>query len=84
MGNMLQQERINRGWTQAQVAELTGITKAAYRNIEAGIRKPSYDVLVKLLDLFGYNDPRELFGTAIPTIAEAPGGNRAKRKTAHD
>ena len=59
----MRQERIARKWTQRYVAECIGITKAGYRNLEAGIRKPSYDTLMKLLDLFEYCDPRELFGS---------------------
>ena len=61
---MLRQERKNRGWTQDYVAQQIGITKTAVHDIETGRRKPSYDVLVKLLDLFGYKDPRELFAEA--------------------
>lgn len=57
----IRQEREKKGWTLEQVAEMIGLTKAAYRNIEAGDRYPSYKVLVKLLDLFGYSDPRKLF-----------------------
>ena len=74
---MIKDERERRGWNQTQVAKCVGITKAAYRNIEAGVRKPSYDVLIKLLDLFDYSDPRVLFGAATPAITETPGGNRA-------
>lgn len=44
------------------MAAQVGITKDGYRNIEAGDRKPSYDVLIRLLDLFDYDDPRKLFG----------------------
>ena len=61
---MLKQERKTRGWSQQHVAEKIGITQSALQKIETGKRKPSYDVLVKLLDLFGYNDPRELFAEA--------------------
>lgn len=61
MNTMLRQERQKRGWTQEYVAQQIGITKGALHNVETGRRKPSYDVLVKLLDLFGYKDPRELF-----------------------
>lgn len=57
----IRQERINKGWTQSFVAQQIGLTKASYRNIETWQRKPSYDILVKLLDLFDYSDPRELF-----------------------
>ena len=58
---MLRQERISRGWTQQYVAEKVGITKSAILLLETGKTKPSYEVLVKLLDLFDYDDPRKLF-----------------------
>lgn len=58
---MLEQERSNKGMTREQLAQIIGITSEAIRLLETGKRKPSYDVLVKLLDLFGYKDPRELF-----------------------
>lgn len=77
---MIKQERERRGWSQEQAAKAVGLTKAAYRNIEAGVRKPSYDVLIKLLNLFDYSDPRILFGAATPAIGETPGGNRANQK----
>lgn len=57
----IRQERIQRGWTQQRVANQVGLSKTAIHDIEKGKQKPSYDVLVKLLDLFGYNDPRQLF-----------------------
>lgn len=59
----MRQERIAAGWTQVQAADRVGITKAAYSNIETGKRKPSYDVLVKLENLFGKSH-RELFAPA--------------------
>lgn len=58
---MLRQERLQRGWTQEDVASKVGLTRPALHHIETGKRKPSYDVLVKLLELFEYNDPRQLF-----------------------
>lgn len=61
MKTVLEQERLRRNWTQEFVAKQIGITKGALNNIEKNNRKPSYDVLVKLLDLFDYNDPRILF-----------------------
>ena len=63
MSLKIRQERIQRRWTQGFAARQIGMTKAAYRNIETGQRKPSYDVLIKLLDLFDYNDPRKLFAS---------------------
>lgn len=64
MNTVLRQERIVRNWTLENVAKQIGITKATLQRIETGKRKPSYEVLVKLLDLFGYDDPRELFAEA--------------------
>lgn len=58
---VLKEERIKKKWTQEYVAQKTGVSKSTIQMMETGKRKPSYDVLLKLLDLFGYNDPRELF-----------------------
>lgn len=58
---MLEQERIRHGWTQEYVGQQIGITAEAVSMLEKNKRKPSYSVLVKLLDLYGYKDPRELF-----------------------
>lgn len=44
--------RKNNEWTQLEVANRIGITKAAYSNIETGKRNPSYTVTVKLQNLF--------------------------------
>lgn len=62
----IRQERISKGWTQECVAKKVGISKATVQMLETGQRKPSFDVLVKLLDLFDCNDPRILFGAATP------------------
>lgn len=63
---LIRQERIRRKWTQDFVAKQAGLSLTAIQKIETGQRKPSYDVLVKLLDLFDCNDPRILFGAATP------------------
>ncbi len=67
MKTMLWQERINRDWTQEYVAKQIGVSRTAFNHIENGRRKPSYDVLVKLLDLFGCKDPRQLFAVVDET-----------------
>lgn len=74
---MLRQERIRHGWTQNYVAEQTGLSLTAIQKIETGRRKPSYDVLVKLEDLFGLTH-RQLFGAATPDNAKEPDGNPAE------
>ncbi len=73
---MLWQERKAKGWTQEYVAAKIGISSEAVSMLETAQRKPSYDILVKLEDLFQMTH-RELFGAATPDIAETPGGNRA-------
>ena len=74
----IRQVREKRGWTQKYVADKAGITQAMLQKIETGKRKPSYDVLVKLLDLFNYDDPRKLFGAATPDNTKRPDGNQAE------
>lgn len=62
----IRQERENRGWTQEEVAQQVGITKQAVQQIENNAIKPSYEVLVKLEDLFHKNH-RQLFAAADET-----------------
>ena len=59
----LQQVRQKKNLSQAQVAQVLGVSRAAYNLIENGNRYPSYQVLVKLEDLFGMTH-RELFAEA--------------------
>jgi len=46
---ILKQIREQRGWTHAQKL---GVSKRFYQNIEAGDRRPSYEKLNQLEDLF--------------------------------
>lgn len=62
----IRQERIKNGWTQQYVADQIGITKATLQRIETAQRKPSYEILVKLEDLFEKNH-RQLFSVADDT-----------------
>lgn len=56
----IKQERKKRNWTLEYVANKIGTKKTTVQMIENGKRKPSYEVLVKLEDLFESNH-RELF-----------------------
>lgn len=67
---MLRQERMLKGWSQDYVAKSVGISRVAIQQLETGKCKPSYDVLVKLLELFNYNDPRELFAESSQSQIE--------------
>ena len=73
----LWQERTQRGWTQEYVAQKCNVSKQTVCDWENSRRKPSYDVLVKLLDLFEYNDPRLLF--AVADAEKEPDGNQAEQ-----
>ena len=72
----IRQVREKRGWTQKYVAEKVGITQTMLLKIETGQRKPSYDVLVKLEELF-HMDHRKLFSAATLDNAKEPEGNQA-------
>ena len=56
----MKRKRLQYGWSQEVVAEKIGITKSAYSNIETLKRNPSYEVLVKLENLFNLSH-RDLF-----------------------
>lgn len=80
----IRQERKRHVWTLEYVAKKCGISKQTAHDIETGRRKPSYDVLVKLLDLFGYDDPRQLFAAADDPISQdnnTTKGKKVKQKT---
>ena len=67
----IRQERINKGWTLEYVAKQVGITKSAVHDLETERCKPSYEVLVKIENLFGKTH-RELFAVASdnPSISD--------------
>lgn len=60
---VMRQERTRRGWTQEYVAKRCGVSFQTVCDWENNRRKPSYEVLVKLLELFEYSDPRLLFAS---------------------
>lgn len=76
---MLRRERIERGWSQKSVAKQIGLTQTTLQKIETGQRKPSFNVLVKIEDLFGM-DYRDLFNLPARqrrTNRTKPDGNPA-------
>lgn len=75
----IKQERLARGWSQQFVANQIHISKQMVHDLENGRRNPSFNVLVKLLNLFGYDDPRKLFEVVENT--KKPDGNQAETNT---
>mgnify|MGYP001086653720 CR=1 FL=1 len=78
----IRQERKRRQWNQKNVAQNIGITQTMFQKIETGQRKPSFDVLVKLLELFDKKDAveqiRQLFAPVDDTPVSQPKDNTKK------
>lgn len=49
----LKQLRNNKHWTQAQVAKRIGVTASMVSSYETDIRFPSYEVMIRIADIFG-------------------------------
>lgn len=49
----LKKVRMDRHMTQAQVAKKIGVTASMVSSYETDIRLPSYDVMIRIADLFG-------------------------------
>ena len=62
----IRQERLKNKWTQEYVATQIGVTKQAVQQIENNQIKPSYEILVKLENLFN-KDHRQLFAVIDDT-----------------
>lgn len=52
MGKKLKSLRIEKKLTQKQIAERIGLAISAVSSYESGTRYPSYDVLIKLAQIF--------------------------------
>lgn len=48
----MKSKRKTKSWTQSYVGHEIGVAKSTVSDIETGRRKPSFDVLIKLLILF--------------------------------
>ena len=49
----LKQLRNDKHWTQAQVAKRIGVTASMVSSYETDIRLPSYEVMIRIADIFG-------------------------------
>lgn len=52
LGKRIQQLRLERGWTQSELAKQLNISKKAVKNWEIGSSKPSVDHAIRLADVF--------------------------------
>ena len=67
MSQILKETRLNKGLTQVQVAEKTGITERSYQRYEADknsndYREPKISTAIKIADVLGVQDLRQLWG----------------------
>ncbi len=53
LAKRLRELRLERGWKQGQVAGRLGVTASVVSAYENGLRQPSYEVLVKLSQIYG-------------------------------
>jgi putative transcriptional regulator len=51
--NRLREERLTRGWTQAELAELVGVSRKTINTIENGVFVPSTLLALKIARAFG-------------------------------
>lgn len=68
MGNKLKTLRIENKMTQKQVADRIGLAISAVSSYESGSRYPSYDVLIKLANMFHVSTDYLLNMTSKRTI----------------
>ena len=64
-GKYLKMERIARGYTQAQIAQIANITQAQVSYYEKDLNSPSIDIVAKMADFYGISID-ELIGREIP------------------
>ncbi|MNP14368.1 HTH-type transcriptional regulator ImmR [compost metagenome] len=52
-GNRIAELREAKGWTQDELSRSIGITRASLSHYEKNRRKPDFEILTKLADIFG-------------------------------
>lgn len=59
-GDFLKEKRLAKGYSQAKVAELLGITQQSYSLIELGKREPGLDFVIDVAGALGFK-PGDFF-----------------------
>lgn len=57
----MKRDRIKNGWSRPYLGRKWKVTGSCIQALEECKNKPSYDLLLKIMDTFGYTDPREPF-----------------------
>ena len=53
LGRAIREKREDEGWSQEQVAEMTGFTVATIRKVEEGVFNVPIDVVSRIADVYG-------------------------------
>ncbi len=62
----LKKLRLLRGIRQKDIADMLGVERTTYNRYETGASEPSYQILIKLADIFGTSTD-EILGHAVGT-----------------
>ena len=80
VGSHIKEARIAKNWTQAQLAEALGKSRATVAQIESGVQKVSLDMLYNIASLFKCQ-----IQSLLPAVSELPIDNEtAKRVSIKD
>ncbi|MEW9103971.1 helix-turn-helix domain-containing protein [Paenibacillus sp.] len=71
-GNRISDLREQMGWTQEELAEKLGITRAALSHYEKNRRKPDFETLTTLADLFEVSIDFLVGRIAVPDLTLTP------------
>lgn len=71
----LRQMRIDKGLTMKQLGEMTDVTESTIGMIETGKRKPGFELLLKLSEVFDCSIDDLVYGKKTPTVQD---GGREK------
>ena len=69
-GNFIYTLRVERGYTQAQIAQLLGVSPAAVSKWENGSTKPKYETLLKLAQIFDVKTEELIAGEYIQSFEQ--------------
>lgn len=83
LGEQIKKLRNTKKITQSELAERVSVTKATISAYENGSRMPSYDVLIKLAQLFHVSTDN-LLGYSNKFVIDVTGLTQQQRNTIHE
>lgn len=70
LGNTIREARIKSGYSQEELAELLGISPTHIKHIESEHRKPSIEILIKLMELLHFSFDSLVFKNSERIVVE--------------